>query len=166
MWISHSVRTGVHLPCPRESLWVLERLLVPFPKWKVHVPPGHEIMWSQPSLPGCVQWFKAFDFCTGERYRDKLLATDNVSSRLQKARAVQLWVGLVIQERLAKSRLEDGNRTTLRKTETWRRTQETSPASLPWFFNPPLRTGHPLLISRESEGIFLKCKSNHLKFLL
>ena len=29
--------------------------LVPFPGGKVHVPPGHEIMWSQPSLLGCGQ---------------------------------------------------------------------------------------------------------------
>lgn len=59
------------------------------------------------------------DFSTGGRYRHKLLSADNVSSRLEKARAVQLglWVGLVTQERLAKTHPEDGNQRALRKTE-------------------------------------------------
>lgn len=49
-----------------------------------------------------------------------MLAADNVSSMLWKARAVQLgfWVGLVTQEGLAKSCLADGNQTASKKTAT------------------------------------------------
>lgn len=108
-------------------------LLVPLPKWKVCVPPAHEILWSLTSLLGCVQWFKAFDIYTGAQHRDKLLAADSVSFTLDGAGAVQLglWVGLVTPKGLAKSCRGNGNLTASRKPETWKRTQEASPASLP-----------------------------------
>lgn len=108
-------------------------LLVPLPKWKVCVPHAHEILWSRTSLLGCVQWFKAFDIYTGAQHRDKLLAADSVSSTLDGAGAVQLglWVGLVSPEGLANSCWGNGNPTASRKPETWKRTQEAPPASLP-----------------------------------
>lgn len=49
-----------------------------------------------------------------------MLAADSLSSRLEKARAVQLglWVGLVTQEGLAKSCLEVGNQAAFREAGT------------------------------------------------
>ena len=95
-------------------------MCVPFRRGKVHV----LLVMKQcgPNLPswGVTSDFQLFDFPTGARYRDKLSAADSVSSRLEEARAVQLglWVGLVPQERLAKSHPEGGNQSALGKTET------------------------------------------------